>query len=198
MTLSNAQMAMTDGKHRQPAMMDYRITRACADSSVTVSLKEIQLMNSTRTAKLTVLSIVMTGFLIASQLAIASSDSGTLTPGLKVSVCPPPQGVLLATGYISGEFGTYSPIKLTGGDTVFEIYDIAGCGDTPLVSYLVVEGFSSDPGSSWLSAITCKGVEKLAPSATYGFRSGAATWLWANSVFGFSNGHQVSCTIVHK
>jgi hypothetical protein len=140
----------------------------------------------------------------ASQFAKASSDSGTLTPGTLTNSCPPRfPGILTFIGF-SGQsvdaFGTYGPTRLTGGKTVIEIYDeTTDCAGVANLSSFNVTGFSSDPGSTWLSSITCGGVQKLQSSASYSYTSAAGTafWIWS-SKFGLSNGAQVSCTIVHS
>lgn len=145
-------------------------------------------------------SLMLISMIFASQLAIASSDSGTLTPGSLSQECAPPfLPHFVLVGYISSGFGTYSPTGLTGGKTVAEIVDetAVGCGTTQ--SIFNVSGFSSDPGKSWLTSITCNGVKNLSSASSYGYSSstGIASWAWSQK-FGLSNGAQVSCTIVHS
>ena len=146
-------------------------------------------------------SIVLT---VASQLAAASdSDSGTLTAGDDViERCG--AGQLLAIGFASGVFGSYSPTGLTGGTSVSALYDQApvpigpGCpGGSTLFQ---VTGFSSNPGKSWLISITCEGTEATPESTTsFSYNDGAALWQWANVVLPMGPaGNNESCTIVHN
>jgi hypothetical protein len=130
-----------------------------------------------------------------SQLAIANSDSGTLTPGLGGRLCN--HVAFTLTGYLSGNFGTYSPTGLSGGKTVFAIMDFTPSLCSSNESWLEVSGFSSDPGKNWLTSITCNGVQNLASASGYSFTSGIARWAWGQK-FGLSRGAQVSCTIVHS
>jgi hypothetical protein len=158
-------------------------------------------MSGTRFFKRLSLSLALIGVMFNSQLALASSDSGTLTPGSKLSGCNLTGGKQSFVGYVNGlGIGVYSPTGLTGGRTVVAITDQTRieCGVTN--SYLAVDGFSSDPGSSWLSSVTCNGVKFLASAVTsysYDSPSGNATWVWTQQ-FGLSDGAQVSCTIVHS
>ena len=138
------------------------------------------------------------GVILSSQPAIASSDSGTLTPVEQFVVCDPPSIVPFYSliGYGTA-WGTYSPTGLTGGKTIAQIGDEApdGCGTNQ--SFLIISGFSSNPGSSWLTSITCNGVTNLAPAGGYSYSSGLAEWVWSKT-FGLSGEDQVSCTIVHS
>lgn len=139
-------------------------------------------------------------FLIApSQPALATSDNGTLTVGqVSVPCLPGRPGAPFEDGYNSAvPIGSYSPTGLTGGRTVTNIVDFHGSACFGTFSFLTVEGFSSDPGSSWLSSITCNSVEELPSSASYSYSSGQARWEWT-STFGLTNGTQVGCTIVHS
>lgn len=144
------------------------------------------------------LSLMVT--ICASQLAKASSDSGTLTPATSTAIpCPPGfVGHLTFVGFESGNWGTYSPTGLTGGSIVNAITDeTTNCLGPANLSLLSITGFSSDPGSTWLSSVTCGGVQKVPSSASYSYTSGTAVWTWG-SKFGLSNGAQVSCTMVHS
>jgi hypothetical protein len=136
----------------------------------------------------------------ASQTAQAtSSDNGTLTVGQASVACIPPlHGTVTDDGYNPAlTIGAYSPTGLTGGDTVGSIVDFHGGGCFGTFSFLVVTGFSADPGSGWLSSITCNSVKNSQSSATYTYSSGEARWQWSTT-FGLTNGTQVGCTIVHS
>lgn len=133
------------------------------------------------------LVFALTSLSLAPMLAVATSDNGTLTVGYSPVFCEH-YGYNSATGT-----GAYSP-GLTGGKNVGILMDVCYA-----YSYLDVSGFSSDPGSSWLTSITCNGVTKLVGSAGYSYGGGRARWEWT-SLFGFQSlyGSNVNCTIVHN
>lgn len=132
--------------------------------------------------------------------AFASSDTGTLTVGTGITgvICRP----FTVYGYISlrttGNFGSYSPTGLTGGKTVANVSETAQ-GSCSGISALTVTGFSSNPGSTWLSSITCNGIQKLGSAASFSYSGGDASWQWGGG-FGLINkaGSNVSCTVDHN
>jgi hypothetical protein len=130
---------------------------------------------------------------------LTSSDNGTLTVGLTtVSGCHASGN--LTYGFVAAKgTGSYSPTGLTGGRTVVAVYDIEAGGCVPSISVVSISGFSSDPGSSWLSSTTCNGIQNIASGASYVYGSGNASWEWTQ-LFGLQskNGSNVSCTIVHN
>ena len=130
-------------------------------------------------------------------LAVASTDNGTLTAGFAVSGLCSGVHPITSRGYISGGIGSYSPTGLTGGKTVFAVYDH---GPTPpcipSIAQLSVSGFVSDPGSSWFTSITCNGVTNTTIS-TYFYSAGEATWTFGTQ-FGFASGSNYSCSIAHN
>ena len=135
-------------------------------------------------------------------VAMAASDSGTLLVG-QTSIPCNGTGLQIISGYSTGSpsFGSYSPTGLTGGETVSDIYDsISSCAPSTDRSVLAVSGFSSNPGSSWLSSITCNGVTNTSSgAAVYQYTSGTAYWVWS-ARFGLNTkvGSNVSCTISHS
>jgi hypothetical protein len=134
-------------------------------------------------------------------LASASTDNGTLTAGTENGSCLPPEvGTYHVIGFINGASGSYSPTGLTGGRTLAGISDVepVSCGSH--TSAFSVTGFSSNPGSAWLSSVTCNGVERLQSSAisyTYTSSTGTAAWIFSGN-FGFAGGDQYACSIVHS
>jgi hypothetical protein len=82
---------------------------------------------STLIRQLTLASL--TGAILASSPAIASSDAGTIT----VKASPGGNCHQQLSGFDSGIFGSYSPTGLTGGETVISLVDsiflMPGCGD---------------------------------------------------------------------
>jgi len=147
------------------------------------------------------LSVLVASFYFGiSQNASASSDSGTLTAALNTSSCPSGRiPIVEHIGFLTGTFGSYNPTGLTGGESVFGLYDIHWlCLNGQLDSFLSVSGFSSDPGSGWLTSVTCNGVERMGSAATsYGYSGGNAGWGFGGN-FGFTSGSNYSCTIVHN
>jgi hypothetical protein len=129
-------------------------------------------------------------------LAMASTDNGSLTAGSAATGTCGGVHVITSRGYSSGAFGTYSPTGLTGGETVVSVFDHGPTPPcVPAVAVLSVSGFSSDPGSSWLTSITCNGVDNSTVS-TYSYSAGEATWTFTKQ-FGFASGSNYSCSIVH-
>lgn len=135
----------------------------------------------------------------------SSSDVGTLTASkTSTTTCVNPithvSGTIYFVGYDSyTSEGSYSPVTLTGGKTVVAVFDTHGTGGCPGVfPTLIVKGFTSDPGASWLVSITCNGVA-LGAGASYFWEPGVpeAIWEWS-TIFGFTNGSQYNCTIVHN
>jgi len=142
----------------------------------------------------------LVGLVVASQATMASSDSGTLTAGTTTVPCPPNfLNHITFTGFDGGFYGSYSPTGLTGGNTITWVNDQnTFCQGGSGQSSLFVSGFSSNPGSTWLTSITCDGVTNSAASASvYQYVSGSAQWFWSRK-FGLVNGSMYSCTIVHN
>ena len=134
-------------------------------------------------------------FVFSGSTAFASSDTGTLAVSTHILRCNGTIAIV-GRGFINGEFGSYSPTGLNGGDTVGGLFDEYNTCGFPTSSWFEVDGFSSDPGSTWLTSVTCGSVEKTASTAGYSYASGVAAWEWSTQ-FGFSSGN-VSCTIVHN
>lgn len=141
-------------------------------------------------------------------IALASSDTATLTVGHFTLVA----GIIdtCESGYGSGgPVGSYSPTGLTGGEIVQTILDADivsadSCTDVEVITHtssLIVSGFSIDPGQTWVTSITCNGVEKTGASASsFSYSSGTATWHWPSdfSLISKPSGTNVSCTISHS
>lgn len=106
-------------------------------------------------------------------------------------------------GFMSG-LGTMVPTTISGGryyDTLVEWYY---AGSPPYVpsssgTTLTVGGFSSSPGTSWLTSITVGGV--AAPGgAPYSFDSatGKATWSWTGYVFNLPTSGTKTVVLMHQ
>jgi hypothetical protein len=136
--------------------------------------------------------------------AATATDLGTLTVGIGFSgICPFTGGGFkpLETFGFTSTFGTYSPTALTGGTSVADIWDSGGdilC--RPVVgSSFSASGFSANPGSSWLSSITCNQVTRTGVSASsFQYSNGTATWFWSRLGFGFPFVRSTSCSIAHN
>jgi hypothetical protein len=148
-----------------------------------------------------VVVLLFSSQLLPQEALASSSDSGTLTPAQVGSGCYTYVGYYVLQGW-----GSYSPTGLTGPKTLTGLWDQIGCSGagSPSArpsSSLFVGGFTSSPGAGWLISITCNGVEHLASDALFFWGLvgpyNEATWTWPQ-LFGFGNGAQVSCTIVHN
>ncbi len=135
---------------------------------------------------------------VISVIPQTSADSGTLTVGFTFSACG--DQVNSTAGFASGAYGSYSPTGLTGGHSVADLWDIGG----PCIeeSSFSASGFSADPGSSWLSSVTCNGVTNTGATGTFSYFNGVATWTWKglSHLFGFRSlvRSNVSCSVVHS
>ena len=108
-----------------------------------------------------VVFVLMDAFLMT-PLANASgfNDSGTLTEDSVYSCHIGALDFTRQSGFSSGAFGAYSPLGVTGGESINGIYDVSSSGPICTGSHavLVVTGFSSNPGNLWLTSITCNAV----------------------------------------
>lgn len=147
------------------------------------------------------LSTSVIALAVFAQQAQAASDSGTLKIGTAtLGECESfPQ---IFSGFVKSlSAGSYTPTALTGGATVIAVADDEdwSCGGND--AEFQASGFSADPGSSWLTSVTCNGVTRTASSmSTYFYSGGVAMWRWS-SPFGFislSIGSMVSCTVDHS
>jgi hypothetical protein len=145
-------------------------------------------------------SMALTGLLFGPLLAFAATDVGTLMVGHATGgQCG--GRMLVYSGYKpSLSIGSYSPTGLTGGRTVTTLADFtqAFCGVN--LTSLSVSGFTTNPGSGWLTSVTCNGISNSGGSGSFSFADGTATWSW-NRGFGLlplPTGTNVSCTIVHN
>lgn len=82
-------------------------------------------------------------------------------------------------------------------DAIFDTIEIL-C-ERSSFSGVSVSGFTSNPGTSWLTSVTCNGVDKSASSASFSYSSGMAEWIWSTE-FGFAAkiSDNVGCSIVHN
>jgi hypothetical protein len=101
---------------------------------------------------------------------------------------------------IGSSVGSYSPTGLTGGKTVVLAADFAQQFCAVNLSFLKVSGFSTNPGSGWLTSITCNGITNSPASGSFSFSGDTGYWQWSGRPFGLAplaNGTNVSCAIVH-
>jgi len=140
---------------------------------------------------------------MAMAAADAATDDATLSVGaLTITRCPiaPNFGSITLSGYAPGVYGSYSPIGLTGGKSVAGIGDLTAQGGCIVGarSHLSVAGFTADPGTGWLTSVTCNETTRASGTAVYSYSSGTATWTWHTRTFGFTNGTLIGCSIVHN
>lgn len=139
---------------------------------------------------------------VAPILAEASTtDDGRLTAGSVAQGCfPPGAGTINLVGFIGGGTGSYNPTGLTGGESLNAINDFDSVTCSATTSAISVSGFSSNPGSSWLTSVTCNSVERTGSNAieySYASVTGTAAWIF-DGHFGFANTDQYSCAITHS
>ena len=145
-------------------------------------------------------ALVAAMYLFFAPLAFGATDNGTLTVGTLTQVG---QCFFMTDrvyyGWVGGSIGSYSPTLLTGSKVVNALYE-HGCVN-PNNSLLIIGNFASDPGTSWLTSVTCNGVTKLRSAASsYNYSSGQAYWTWSGT-FGFQAvgvGNNASCSITHN
>jgi YD repeat-containing protein len=124
----------------------------------------------------------------------AASDTVTMTQGTYVS------GPITLDGFNSGQFGSVSPSTLTGGKTILQLMD-AYNGPPFIYTQLIISGFTSDPGQSWLTSVTANGVTRSGASAAYSYANGSAQWDWYPPTFSamrFGPSGTTAVTFVHK
>jgi hypothetical protein len=144
--------------------------------------------------------IALIGLLAGPSFAVAGTeDVGVLTVGHAYDGNCGGHGLQYSGFNAALSSGSYSPTGLTGGKTVVLVADFAQifCGVD--LTFLKVSGFSTDPGSSWLTSITCNGITNV--PAGYWFSGNTATWQWSSKRFGLAplaDGTNVSCAIVHN
>lgn len=84
--------------------------------------------------------------------------------------------------------GSMSPTVTDDSRTVVSFYNAVFGLETDDV-ILEIQGFSSDPGTSWLSSVTVSGFGSLTPaSAVYSYGGGTAVWTWEDVGHPFVNG----------
>ena len=136
-------------------------------------------------------------------ISLAASNDATLQVGHRNI---PFSGCGVDSGYDGSSstffFGSYSPTGLGGGRTVAFLDEISFCDLSVIQGALSVSGFTSNPGKSWLTAVTCNGVTQSAASATFTYfpSDGSTLWQWSAG-WGFTgapDGTNLSCTIVHQ
>ncbi len=148
--------------------------------------------------------LLSVSMLAATQIAIAGSvtDKGTLTAGTVDAGCEGGTFIHIGFGdYLGTNFGSYSSTTFTGGKKLVDLWDQSVAGnpaECPAAGVVFeVSGFSSNPGSSWLTSVTCNGTELTASTATFTYTSGDSQWFWAGKTFSFVSGDKYSCSIVH-
>lgn len=89
------------------------------------------------------------------------------------------------TGYMEG-ISTLSPTALPdSGKNIGSLFD----DDSFNNGQLIINGFSSDPGISYVTSVTINSTTKTTATASYNYNSsfGVATWTWSSFQFGFAH-----------
>src|SRR5581483_6118147 len=109
------------------------------------------------------------------------TDSFSMTAGSKTITQPgrPPVIVETDCGYNPPSFGSISPTTTTTGLTIKTFYQQDLFSTDTSSTVLIVAGFSSDPGTGWLSSIHVGGSGLSGVGATYIYNNGQASWIWA-------------------
>ena len=145
--------------------------------------------NRINVAAIAVALVFLLGF---GRAANAVTDSPTITIGIVTTGA----GLTYAGFNITpslGNIGSISPTKLADGKTYESWIDL------PFGSDVVISGFTSDPGKSWLTSAKCFSVTKTGASSAYSYSNGTATWNWTASFFGFNQVKpKVTCTLIHS
>ena len=160
-------------------------------------------MNRNKAASLRRLFVlVLIGWAGTAHIARAATDIGVLTVETGSAGC---LGSYASGFRTSPPIGAYSPVALTGGNTVSFLHDVLYLLDpcsplpgTSLASTLGVSGFSSNPGIDWLTSVTCNGRTLSGSSAFFSYNAGTAQWRWFNQAFGLLTLTSTTCTIVHN
>lgn len=78
--------------------------------------------------------------------------------------------------------GSYTP-AITSTLSILELYDQYNPAPTYQETILTVQGFTADPGRTWLSFIIANGVKQDQSAAVYLYNSGTgrATWDWTTA-----------------
>lgn len=107
-----------------------------------------------------------------------------------------------SAGTIGAAGGSVSSNALGNGKTIAELISSSIPNDR-----LIVKGFSSNPGQSWVSTLFFPVTSSAGPpvtllgsAATYSYDApnGAATWLWSGSNLGMLNGNTYTANkLVH-
>lgn len=84
-----------------------------------------------------------------------------------------------ATDCGSASLGSISTSSIPGGYTIIGI-DAEYASAVFQHALVVISGFSSSPGASWLGTVTFNSVNYVGSNATYSYSSGTATWTWTS------------------
>jgi hypothetical protein len=133
--------------------------------------------------------------------AEAATDIGVLTVGHAYDGNCGGHGLQYSGFNPAFSAGSYSPTGLTGGQAVTVLADFAQifCGVN--LTFLKVSGFATNPGSTWLTSVTCNEVTNIPATGSFSFTGNTGWWGWSSKPFGLAplrDGANVSCSIVHN
>jgi hypothetical protein len=95
--------------------------------------------------------------------------------------------------------GTLTPHTTANGLSINVFYFYGNEVTHSTSTYLIVSGFSTNPGASWLQSVALStiGTTVTGASAVFSYTGGQATWSWAGSTAAESYGVAATMTIVH-
>jgi chitodextrinase len=94
--------------------------------------------------------------------------------------------------------GSLTPDTTANGLTIEAFYFYGNEETHAITTYLIVNGFSANPGASWLQSVVLStvGTTVTGASAIFSYTAGQATWSWTSSA-AESYGSAATMTIVH-
>jgi YD repeat-containing protein len=95
--------------------------------------------------------------------------------------------------------GSLTPNTTANGLTVFAFYFNGNEETHATTTYLIVNGFSANPGASWLQSVVLStvGTTVTGASAVFFYAGGQATWSWPGSAAAESYNSAATMTMVH-
>jgi hypothetical protein len=104
-----------------------------------------------------------------SRLVYTGQDDLSLTAGTSAGT----------SGYAVSGFGSLTPTVLGDGMTVADLYS---SNTAPFPLTFVITGFSSNPGSGYVTSVLINSTTLLGSSASYSYYGGQVTYTWSSGV----------------
>jgi hypothetical protein len=136
---------------------------------------------------------VLGTWLCSSAFAVTVTDTVTITPG--------DPGAGTTEGYLASSYGSAVPSTTSDAYPYAQITVQPGrCkpnGCTPGTNLVSVSGFSSDPGTSWLTSVSWNNCTLTEAASTYAYINGLARWSWPETCDFGAEGTPVQVAVVH-